>query len=252
MRRAPHAQPARHAGRAVRRIERREPKPLAEAFSSTSAGLLMIGCLVFLPRLRRQDLHVAAPRLEILYANWNHSPRRRAWRGATQPDPDRHLQALRALLDALVAAQGGRYCRPCGRRASVAASCCATNPPSRGSPPAMLPRGSTGEVGARRRQRSVQALAQTREDHPGAHDRIGYFPHSFIGPNERLTDHLALPAAHQPRERRHVRARRAATATGSSERPLGVSGTHARITLAGAAQTIRPLRCTCSATASSS
>ncbi len=37
---------------------------------------------------------------------------------------------------------------------------------------------------------------------------FGYFPHNFVGLHERLTDHLAVPPAHQPRERLwQVRAR---------------------------------------------
>jgi sarcosine oxidase subunit alpha len=68
---------------------------------------------------------------------------------------------------------------------------------------------------------------------------FGYFPHNFIGLSERLTDHLASPSAHLPRERLwQVRARRVVLATGAIERPLVFPGNdRPGILLAGAAQT---------------
>ncbi len=68
---------------------------------------------------------------------------------------------------------------------------------------------------------------------------FGYFPHNLIGLNERLTDHLATPSSHQPRERLwQVRARRVVLATGAIERPLVFPGNdRPGIMLAGAAQT---------------
>jgi len=68
---------------------------------------------------------------------------------------------------------------------------------------------------------------------------FGYFPHNLIGLSERLTDHLASPPAHQPRERLwQVRARRVVLATGAIERPLVFPGNdRPGILLAGAAQT---------------
>jgi len=52
---------------------------------------------------------------------------------------------------------------------------------------------------------------------------FGYFPHNLIGLSERLTDHLAAPPAHLPRERLwQVRARRVVLATGARWRIDGV------------------------------
>ncbi len=68
---------------------------------------------------------------------------------------------------------------------------------------------------------------------------FGYFPHNMLGLSERITDHLADPPAHLPRERLwQVRARRVVLATGSIERPLVFPGNdRPGILLAGAAQT---------------
>jgi sarcosine oxidase subunit alpha len=50
---------------------------------------------------------------------------------------------------------------------------------------------------------------------------FGYFPHNMIGLVERVTDHLADPAANLPRERLwQVRAKEVVLATGAIERPL--------------------------------
>jgi sarcosine oxidase, subunit alpha len=54
---------------------------------------------------------------------------------------------------------------------------------------------------------------------------FGYFPHNLIGLNQRLTDHVARPTQHQPRERLwQVRARSVVLATGAIERPLVFPG----------------------------
>jgi sarcosine oxidase subunit alpha len=54
---------------------------------------------------------------------------------------------------------------------------------------------------------------------------FGYFPHNFVGLNERLTDHLPGPAAELPRERQWgVRAREVVLAAGAIERPLVFPG----------------------------
>jgi sarcosine oxidase, subunit alpha len=68
---------------------------------------------------------------------------------------------------------------------------------------------------------------------------FGYFPHNLVGLAERLTDHLAAPPPHSPRERMwQVRARRVVLATGAIERPLVFPGNdRPGILLAGAAQT---------------
>ena len=68
---------------------------------------------------------------------------------------------------------------------------------------------------------------------------FGYFPHNLVCLNQRLTDHLADPPAHWPRERRwQVRAREVVLATGAIERPLVFPGNdRPGILLAGAART---------------
>jgi sarcosine oxidase subunit alpha len=68
---------------------------------------------------------------------------------------------------------------------------------------------------------------------------FGYFPHNFIGLNERLTEHLAAPSPGRQRERLwQVRARAVVLATGAIERPLVFPGNdRPGIMLAGAGQT---------------
>ncbi len=68
---------------------------------------------------------------------------------------------------------------------------------------------------------------------------FGYFPHNFVGLNERLNDHCEKPPQHQPRERLwQVRAKQVVLATGAIERPLVFPGNdRPGILLAGAAQT---------------
>ena len=68
---------------------------------------------------------------------------------------------------------------------------------------------------------------------------FGYFPHNFLGLNERLTEHLAKPAPGAARERLwQVRARAVVLATGAIERPLVFPGNdRPGILLAGAART---------------
>ena len=68
---------------------------------------------------------------------------------------------------------------------------------------------------------------------------FGYFPHNLIGLSERLTDHLATPAAGGPRERLwQVRAREVVLATGAIERPLVFPGNdRPGVMLASAART---------------
>ena len=68
---------------------------------------------------------------------------------------------------------------------------------------------------------------------------FGYFPHNFIGINQRLTEHLAAPAPGTLRERLwQVRAARVILAAGAIERPLVFPGNdRPGILLAGAART---------------
>ena len=68
---------------------------------------------------------------------------------------------------------------------------------------------------------------------------FGYFPHNFVGLDQRLTDHLDAPASTLPRERLwQVRARHVIIAAGAAERPLVFPGNDLPgIMLAGAAHT---------------
>lgn len=68
---------------------------------------------------------------------------------------------------------------------------------------------------------------------------FGYFPHNMIGLCERITDHLATPPQHLPRERLwQVRAREVILAAGALERPLVFPGNdRPGIMLADAART---------------
>ena len=67
---------------------------------------------------------------------------------------------------------------------------------------------------------------------------FGYFPHNFVGLDQRLSDHLANPDPELARERLwQVRARRVVLATGAIERPLVFPGNdRPGIMLAGAAR----------------
>ncbi len=68
---------------------------------------------------------------------------------------------------------------------------------------------------------------------------FGWYPDNMIGLAERVTDHLADPGSHRPRERLwQVRAARVVLATGAIERPLVFPGNdRPGIMLAGAART---------------
>ena len=68
---------------------------------------------------------------------------------------------------------------------------------------------------------------------------FGWYPDNMIGLVERVTDHLAVPPLHRPRERLwQVRAGRVLLATGAIERPLVFPGNdRPGVMLAGAART---------------
>ena len=68
---------------------------------------------------------------------------------------------------------------------------------------------------------------------------FGWYPDNLVGLAERVTDHLAMPGADQPRERLwQVRAREVVIATGAHERPLVFpDNDRPGIMLAGAART---------------
>jgi len=159
----------------------------------------------------------------------------------TRADPDRYAQRY-AHCDVLVVGGG-----PAGLAAATAAAAsgarvilCDEQAELGGS---LLGDGRSsidGLAAADWAQRTAAALA--------AHPRVtvlsrttafGYFPHNFLGLNERLSDHLARPPAGLARERLwQVRAGRVVLATGSIERPLVFPGNdRPGILLAGAAQT---------------
>ncbi|MGA2342256.1 MAG: sarcosine oxidase subunit alpha family protein [Steroidobacteraceae bacterium] len=158
----------------------------------------------------------------------------------TLPDPDRSAQRD-AHCDLLVVGAG-----PAGLAAALAAAdsgarviLCDESTEFGGSllgdPAARI----NGEAALDWVLRSITELGkQARVTLLSRTTAFGYFPHNFVGLCERLTDHLATPPAHLPRERLwQVRARRVVLATGAIERPLVFPGNdRPGIMLAGAAQ----------------
>ena len=183
---------------------------------------------------------------------------RRAWRSLYEPriraaaglgrapilpDPDRYAGRY-AHCDVLIVGAG-----PAGLAAAAAAAvtgarvmvCDEQNEfgGSLLSDGARTASGIDGRTGARWLSDTLAELAARQVTLLPRTTAFGYFPHNLVALNERLTDHLAAPAALQPRERQwQVRAREVVLATGAIERPLVFPGNdRPGIMLAGAART---------------
>ena len=157
------------------------------------------------------------------------------------PDPDRYAQRF-AHCDVLVvgagaaglaaaraAAAAGARVILCDEQAELGGSLLAENDATiDGQPAAAWLAATTAALAGNPR---VTLLRRTTA--------FGYFPHNNIGLAERITDHLAVPAATLPRERLwQVRAREVVLATGAIERPLVFPGNdRPGVMLASAART---------------
>ena len=159
----------------------------------------------------------------------------------TRPDPDRYAQRY-AHCDVLVVGAG-----PAGIAAALAAAAggarvilCDETAQFGGSLLSDTHARIDGLNGPEWARQSIATLAKTqRVTLLERTTAFGYFPHNFVGLNQRLSDHLPAPSHGQWRERLwQVRAREVVLATGAIERPLVFPGNdRPGILLAGAAQT---------------
>ncbi len=144
-------------------------------------------------------------------------------RAPTRPDPDRyanryaHCDVLvvgagpAGIAAALVAADAGARVILCDEQAEFGGSLLAEAAAAIAGRPAQA--WLADAVAALARNRRVVLLPRTTA--------FGYFAHNMVGLAERVTDHLAAPPPHLPRERLwQVRAQEVVIAAGALERPL--------------------------------
>jgi sarcosine oxidase subunit alpha len=144
-------------------------------------------------------------------------------RAPTLPDPDRyaprfaHCDVLvvgagpAGLAAALAAADAGARVLLCDEQAEFGGSLLAELSATIEGRPAQA--WLAESIATLRTQPRVKLLPRTTV--------FGYFAHNMVGLSERVTDHLAAPPPHLPRERLwQVRAREVVLATGALERPL--------------------------------
>ena len=144
-------------------------------------------------------------------------------RAPTLPDPDRYLNRWAhcdvlvigagpaGLAAALVAADSGARVILCDEQSEPGGSLLSETHATIDGKSAQTWLAET--VAALTRHRRVTLLPRTTA--------FGYFAHNMIGLAERVTDHLAQPAPHLPRERLwQVRAQEVVIAAGALERPL--------------------------------
>jgi sarcosine oxidase subunit alpha len=164
-------------------------------------------------------------------------------RAPTLPDPDRYT-ARYAHCDVLVVGAGPAGIAAAAAAAGAGARVILCDEQSEMGGSLLADAHAQGDTAA---QAGSAWLARTLAE-LSAHPRVrllprtsafGYFPHNFLGLNQRLTDHLPDLPPELPRECQwKVRAREVVLAAGACERPLVFPGNdRPGIMLAGAART---------------